>query len=247
MVEEGSTTILEARLDRDEDRIALDEARLAADEHLLRSNRRMAWIAIGLGIALVLAVTGLVIAVIAVNRDIDVVARAAPKNDSVGTAALQANAVTADKVATGAIGSRQLADNSVTRADVAHNGLTGTQIDESTLAEVPTAHRASRASSAADADKLAGAGASVYLSRLSVQHTATAMDGQTTKGPLGVHCPRGKRLVGGGAAVAGAAHGIAIVDSAPRGQDWVATAVASARVKAPWRLEVTAICAAGGG
>jgi hypothetical protein len=247
MAEDSTAIILEARLDRDEDRIALDEARLAADERLLRSNRRVAWIAIGLGIALVLAVTGLVIAVIAVNRDVDVVARAAPNDDSVGTAALQHDAVTGDKVATAAIGSRQVADNSVTGADVAHNTLTGTQIDERTLAEVPAAHGAARASSAADADKLAGATSSAYLSRVTVERAATAMDAQVTKGPFGVHCPSGKRIVGGGAAVAGAAHGIAIVGSAPQGQDWVATAVASARVTAPWRLEVTAICATGGG
>jgi hypothetical protein len=247
MADDRTSTILEARLDRDEDRIIADEQRIAADEALLRSNRRIAWIAIGLGIALVLAVTGLVIAVIAVNRSVDVVARAAPKNNSVGTAALQDGAVTAAKVATAAIGTRQLADNSVTGSDVVHNSLTGTQIDESTLAEVPTAHHSARAGGAADADKLAGASASVYLSRVSVQRAVTATDDQATKGPLGAHCASGKRIVGGGAAVAGAAHGIAIVRSAPKGQDWIATAVANSKVTSPWRLEVSAVCATGGG
>ncbi len=247
MADDRSTTILEARLDRDEDRIADDEARLAADEQLIRSNRFIAWIAIGLGVALVVAVTGLVIALVAVNRDVDVVAKAAPKDGSVGTAALQDRAVTADKVADGAIGSRQLADNSVKAADVAHNTLTGTQIDEGALAEVPAAHRASRASSAADADKLAGLSSSAFLSHVAAQRTASATDEHATKGPLAAHCPSGQRVVGGGAAVDGAARGIAIVRSAPDGQDWVAVAVADRRTTTPWRLVVTAICAAGGG
>lgn len=247
--------ILEARLDRDEDRLREDELRLEADEKILRSSRIVALVAIVLASTLVLAVTGLIIGLLALNRNIDVVANAPPKHDSVTTAALQDGAVTTDKLAHGAVGndavaegaikSRQLAAGAVQANDVAGNSLTGDQIDEQTLAEVPSA---TRARTAHDAQALGGLKSSTYLSRVRIQRVASATDTGATKGPVTARCPSGTRIVGGGAAVEGASRGVAIVRSAPNDKaGWVAVADAYDDAGTPWRLVVTAICAAGGG
>lgn len=246
-------TMLDLRLRREEARIRRDEARLAADEKILRSNRFLASVAALLAGTLVLAVAGLVVAFMALHRDLDVVAGAAPKDDSVGTAALQDRAVTAgklaagsvgrDAVAAGAIGTRQLAAGSVTASRVAGNGLTGKQIDEQTLATVPGAAVAVNAD---NARRLAGRGSSAYLSGVTTQRAASATDIARTKGPVVAHCPAGRRIVGGGAAVDGVSSGVAIVRSSPDANDWVAVASAYGRTGAPWRLVVTAICGAGG-
>jgi hypothetical protein len=47
--------------------------------------------------------------------------------------------------------------------------------------------------------------------------------------------------------VDGTSHGVALVRNAPgSGREWVAAAAAYSRPVAPWRLVVTAMCAAGG-
>jgi hypothetical protein len=247
------STMLDVRLRREEARIRRDEARLAADERILTSNRYIASMAAVLAGLLVLAVAGLVVALMALHRDVDVVARAVPKDDSVGTAALQDRAVTAGKLAAGsvardalvpgAIGPRQLAAGSVTASRVAGDGLTGEQIDEQTLATVPGAVSALRAE---DARRLAGRSSSAYLSGVTTRRAASSTDTVRTKGPVVAQCPAGRRIVGGGAAVDGVSSGVAIVRSAPDADDWVAVASAYGRTGAAWRLVVTAICAAGG-
>jgi hypothetical protein len=76
--------------------------------------------------------------------------------------------------------------------------------------------------------------------------TTSLRDAQPSKGPLIARCPAGTRVVSGGAAVRGAARGVALVANAPDGDAaWMATAVATTR--RVWRLVVTAVCATGGG
>ena len=106
---------------------------------------------------LVIAVAGLVISLVALNRDVDTLARRAP-DGSVSAAAIQPGAVTAAKLAhgavsggairTGAVGTDQLAPGAVTDARVARDALTGAAIAEPTLARVPAATRAARARAA---------------------------------------------------------------------------------------------------
>lgn len=269
---------LEERLRRDEDRLRADEARLtadeariAADEKVLRTNRLVARIAIVLGATLAVAVAGLTLSLFALNRDIETVARAAPKDDSVGTTALQHAAVTSDKLAVGAVtsaavadhglaredlgrasvGSFQLARGAVTAADVRHDALSGAQIDEQTLHGVASAQAAARAQTAetaGNAGHLGGVNASAYVSKITVVHAESASSLRAVKGPLAARCPSGTRIISGGAAVDGTSHGVAIARSAPNsGEDWVAVANAYHRPTVPWRLIVTAVCVSGGG
>jgi hypothetical protein len=262
-----TTDALEERIRRDEARLLADEARIAEDEHDLRTNRLVARIAVVLAGTLLIAVAGLTISLFALNRDIETVAKAAPKDDSVGTTALKDSAVTAAKLAPGAVGTAALADGGVRRADlgaqavghvqlrpgsvtganVRRNALTGVQIDERTLRNVASAQSAVRANTAHDAQSLGGAAASAYLSRIMIVRAASSANQQRTKGPIAARCPTGMRIVAGGAAVDGTSHGVAIARSAPNGdQDWVAVANSYHRPTVPWRLVVSAVCVAGG-
>jgi hypothetical protein len=259
--------ILEARLQIDEDRLRADEARMAADERLLRANRLVARIAIVLAGTLIIAVAGLTVSLFALNRNIETVAKAAPKDDSVGPAALKVGAVTASKIAPGsvstdaiaaagvrradiapgAVGGAQIAVGSVTRGDVRHDTLTGAQIDEGTLRHVASAQTTAHAVTASDAQALGGVSSSSYVSRITVVRAATPASRQRTKGPVAARCPSGMRVVSGGAAVDGTSHGVAIARSAPdAGESWTAVANSYRAPTVPWRLLVTAICVTGG-
>ena len=248
---------------------------------------------------LALVIAALVLSIIGVNRDIEAVAKAVPKDDSVGAAAIVAGAVTADKLAAGAVGTAAIADGAVTApklakgavtsaslaagavgnaaigngavgrdklangsvngAKVANDSLTGDDIKESTLAKVPAAAKAdtaAKASSATTADsatkagnasKLGGVAAAAFLSGVRFVQAESADDLKPQKGPLTATCPSGSRVIGGGAAVLGVDHGVALVRNAPDGETrWVGKAEAFRDPGGPWRLVVTAICAAGG-
>ena len=261
MSEQARTDQLEARLAADEARLAVDERRLAADEVRLKADeedvkesRVVAWLGIGLVIVLSVALAALVVALLALQRDVGSIARSAP-TDSVSTAAIRDAAVTTSKlepgavdrtaVSGGAIGSAQLANDAVAGVNVAANSLTGADVNESKLATVPSAQNAD---SATDAERLGGLGSSAYLSRLSTMRAESVLDAQRTKGPLSAQCPSGARVVSGGAAVEGVTSHTSILASTPQGQSaWTATAHASGSPAPTWRLIVTAICATGGG
>jgi hypothetical protein len=243
---------LELRLARDEARLERDEARLAADEQAARSTRALSLTGVAIAGALVLATAALVVATVALRRDVHAIRVLAPPG-SVATASLRDGAVTADKlapgavtpdaIAAGAIGPTQLAPNAVSSPAVAPDALTGADIRESTLAPVP---QAGRTATAADAQRLAGAGPSAYLAHVRTVRVSTELSTLATKGPLRATCPEGTNVVSGGVAVEGAVSGIAIVRSAPDQHGWSATAHRSRHYANPWRLVVTAICGRGG-
>jgi len=277
---------LEARLEE-------DERRLAEEEKEVRRN----WaLVIALGLLLALTVAALVVSVVALNRDIEAVAKAEPKEGSVGTAALEDGAVTSDKLAGGAVGAAQLAEGAVTAAalgeasvttaalapgavtsvalapqavvnaalapqsvgtkklldgavtgdKVATDTLTGVHIRESTLEAVPEALQAAEAAQADNAARLGGRVPSAYLSGVQLV-AVSSEDDLTAVKQLTATCPEGTFVIGGGAAIDEALQAVAIVASAPSGESgWVAAAVALPALRTPWRLTVTAICAAGG-
>ena len=236
---------LEKRVIRDEIRLARDEERIAQEENWIRRNWRLELVLAGL---LALTIAALVLSIVALNRDIDELAAAAPRDDSVSASVIQDGAVVASKLATGAVSARA----------VGADALTGTQIDETTLKRVPraaiaaeagTAARANRATSAARADDaaaLGGVAASRYLNGLSVVRAETATSTLAVKGPVSATCPAGSTIVAGGASIDGAAR-VALTTSAPDGDDsWLAEAAAIGTPSAPWRIVVTAVCTRGG-
>jgi hypothetical protein len=244
---------LRGRLVRDEIRLAHDEERIEEDERWIRRNWRLA---LALSGVLAITIVALVLSIVALNRDIDSVATATPKDASVGTAALQDGAVTAGKLAKGAVTPAALAGAAVTKSAIADgavtsravpaNGLTGADIDEATLGQVPSAKTASTAASASDATALGGLAAAKYLNRPTVVTTRSSTSTLAAKGPLSATCPSGTRVVSGGATIDGAAR-VAITSSAPDGTDeWIASAAAIGTPSGPWSLEVIAVCAHGG-
>ncbi len=251
---------LEQRLAADEARLAADEARLARGEAELEAerveiheNRIVAWFGVGLALALVVAVTALVIGLVALRGDVGSIRRAAAE-DSVATQSLRDDAVTTEKLATGsvtrddiasaAIGTAEIAPDQVTGAHVARNALTGADLSERSLRTVPSAREAREA---VNATRLGGLPARVYLSQVSDVRAATPTDARPVKGPLAARCPAGSRVISGGAAIRGAAAGAALVANEPDdATGWTATARVVSRERPVWRLVVTAVCAAGG-
>src|SRR5262245_56791643 len=78
-----------------------------------RRLRRLKALLLTMGGLLVLTIAALAISVVMLDRDIDAVARAAPKDDSVGTSALRAGAVTSPKLAADAVARGTIADAAV--------------------------------------------------------------------------------------------------------------------------------------
>jgi len=262
--DEQRLTADEQRLSRDERRLTQDEVRLGGDEQWIERTWRLE---IVLAVLLALTIAALITSLIALNRNIDAVATAEPKNNSVGPAALQAAAVTDTKLADGAVtrakiaagavastalapgsvGTKKIADAAVTGPKVAQNSLTGANIDETTLGLVPSASHAATADQAGNASALAGVTAASYLSGKTVVQVATTTTLHQSKGPITATCPAGTSIVAGGASIDGATSGIAITTSTPNGDTaWVAEAAALDKPDAPWRIVVTAICARGG-
>jgi hypothetical protein len=114
---------LEARLEEDERRLAEEEQGV-----------QRTWL-LGLALAAVIGLTiaALVISVIALNRDIEAVAKADPKDDSVGTAALQDGAVTREKLAAQAVGADQLAGGAVSAAALADGAVSAAALADGSV------------------------------------------------------------------------------------------------------------------
>lgn len=243
----------EVRLAADEARLARDEARLEAEHVEVRENRIVAWFGVGLALVLVVAVTALVIGLVALRGDVGAIRRAAA-DDSVATQSLRDDAVTTEKLATGsvtrddvasgAIGAAKIAPDAVTGAHVAPDSLTGEDLSERSLRTVPAARRSRFA---ADAARLAGRPAQTYLADVVDVSAATVTDARRVKGPLLARCPSGTRVISGGAAILGAVTGAALIRNGPdAGTGWAATARVTRSDSPAWRLVVTAVCATGG-
>ncbi|MFN8122347.1 MAG: hypothetical protein U0237_07950 [Thermoleophilia bacterium] len=109
---------LENRLEADEARMARDERRMEDDERRMAQEERWIRRSWRLEVALValLGLTGgaLFMSWFALNRDVEAVARAAPKENSVGTGAIRSGAVTGDKLADGSVTASKLTRGAVT-------------------------------------------------------------------------------------------------------------------------------------
>ena len=226
----------EALLADDEARLARDEQRLAADEDTARLARRLSVMSFALAVVLAIAMTGVVIGVIAVREDVDAISTTVP-DDSVATSSIQ------DAAVTGA----QLADRSVTAAKVRRDSLTGAHVREGALGMVPAARVARTARNALNASELGGLPKWAYVSGIETAVASSATDTRATKGALVAHCPFGTHVISGGAAIQGPVRGVALVRSEPSGTEaWLAAAAGNRTLSTPWRLVVRAICATGG-
>ena len=223
-----------------ESEIQQEERRIQADERKIHMNRVLVITALGL---LALTVTALILSIIALNRDIEAVAKATPKDNSVSTSSIQDGAVTGTKIANAAVNADKLGAKAVNGAKVANDSLTGVQINEASLTQVPAAAKAGTAN---NATQLGGTAAGAYIHGVKIVQTATDTTSAALKGPTVATCPSGTRVIGGGAEVTGARN-VAIIESAPSGTSgWSAIAGLQTGSAPSWGLTVFAICAAGG-
>jgi hypothetical protein len=117
-------------------------------------------------------------------------------------------------------------DRSLTGADLADNTLGDREIDEPQL----------------DLNRLGGISATRYVKNVTRVETRTANDAVTPKAAPPARCPKGKRLIGGGArVVAPAVVPVALAVNGPDGTAWTALAYATAPT-GNWQLVNVAIC-----
>ena len=139
-------------------------------------------------------------------------------------------------VGNGTLQSRDLRDGAVRGVDVNNGSLGGPDLADNTLGDREINEPA------LDIQRLAGVDASRYLKNVRRVQTATANDPTTPKLAPRAGCPKGKRLLGGGASVvAPAGTPVALSVSGPGGNGWDASAYATAAT-GNWQLVAVAIC-----
>jgi hypothetical protein len=126
----------------------------------------------------------------------------------------------------GVLSGADVRDGSLAGADLATNALGDREIDEPQL----------------DINRLGGVSATRYVKNVTRVETRTANDAVTPKGAPPAKCPKGKRLIGGGArVVAPAPVPVALSVIGPDGAAWAAVAYATAPT-GNWQLVNVAIC-----
>ena len=95
---------------------------------------------------------------------------------------------------------------------------------------------------ALDIQRLAGVDAARYVKNVRRVRSETASDAVTPKATPPVNCPKGKRVLGGGARiVAPVGTPVALSVNTPNGNGWQAAAYATGPT-GNWQLVATAIC-----
>jgi hypothetical protein len=126
----------------------------------------------------------------------------------------------------GALRGVDINDRSVGGVDLAPNSLGDREVDETKL----------------DINRLGGIRSGKFVQRIQRVQSATANDPVTPKVTPPARCPKGTRLLGGGArVVAPVGTPVAISTSAPRGRGWEAVAYATVPT-GNWQLVAYALC-----
>jgi len=126
----------------------------------------------------------------------------------------------------GVLSGADVRDGSLVGADIATNALGDREIDEPQL----------------DINRLGNISVTRYVKNVTRVETRTASDAATPKAAAPATCPKGKRLIGGGARViAPAPVPVALSVNGPDGAAWIAAAYATAPT-GNWQLVNTAIC-----
>lgn len=139
-------------------------------------------------------------------------------------------------IANSTLRSRDIQDGVLTGADVRDRSLSGAELATNTLGDREIAEPQ------LDINRLGGIGVSRYVKNVVRVETRSANDAVTPKVAPPAACPRGKRLVGGGARVVAAAFSpVALAANGPAGGAWLAAAYATAPT-GNWQLVNVAIC-----
>lgn len=168
------------------------------------------------------------------------------KNDSVQSSDVRDGSLQGRDVTNSTLQSRDLADGTVQSRDVRDGALRGVDVNDRSLGGIDLASNTlgdrEIDETKLDIQRLGGVDASRYVRSVTRPQTQTANDPGTPKAAPLARCPRGKRLLGGGARVVAATPvPVAVTTSAPNGRAWEATAYATAPT-GNWQLVAYAIC-----
>ncbi len=139
-------------------------------------------------------------------------------------------------IANGTVQSRDLRDGAVRGVDINNRSIGGPDLADNTLGDREINEPA------LDIQRLGGIDAARFVKNVRRVQAASANDPVTPKATPRANCPRGKRLLGGGArVVAPAGTPVALTASGPVGNGWEASAYATAAT-GNWQVVSTAIC-----
>jgi hypothetical protein len=179
---------------------------------------------------------GMVVACVALGvalggTSVAAVTQVVPRS-SVGTVQLKNNAVSTAKLRNQAVTGAKIRSNTITSSDVRNGSLIRADFAPGQLVE-----------------NVPGEPGQPGISGLQRVVGTTAMSSVNSKS-VTVSCPSGKRVVGGGARVAGSgSNRISVVESYPDANEskWNARATEVVSTTATWELEAYALCAIVGG
>jgi hypothetical protein len=139
-------------------------------------------------------------------------------------------------IANGTVQSRDLRDGAVRGIDINDRSLGGSDLADNTLGDREINEPA------LDIQRLGGIDAARYVKNVRRVQTETANDASTPKSAPPANCPKGKRLLGGGArVVAPVGTPVALTANGPGPSGWQASAYATAAT-GNWQLVSVAIC-----
>jgi hypothetical protein len=165
---------------------------------------------------------------------------------SINSREIQNGTVQSRDVRDGALKGRDIANGTLRSRDVEDGVLSGVDVRDGSLAgpDLATNSLGDREidESQLDINRLGGIGVSRYVKNVTRVETRTENDAATPKAALPARCPKGKRLIGGGARVlAPAPVPVALSVNGPDGNAWTALAYATAPT-GNWQLVNVAIC-----
>jgi hypothetical protein len=158
------------------------------------------------------------------------------ENNTVQTQDVRNSGLGGRDVRNGTLQSRDVRDGALRGVDINNRSLGGTDLADNTLGDREIDEPA------LDIQRLAGVDAARYVKNVSRVETRTANDATTPKSTPRATCPKGKKVLGGGArVVAPAGAPVALSASGPLGNSWEGSAYATAAT-GNWQLVAVAIC-----
>jgi hypothetical protein len=158
------------------------------------------------------------------------------QNGTVQSRDVRDGALKGRDIANGTLRSRDVEDGVLSGADVRDGSLAGADLATNTVGDREIEE------SQLDLNRLGGVSATRYVKNVTRVETRTANDPATPKAAPPATCPKGKRLIGGGARVVAATPvPVALTVNGPDGRAWTAVAYATAPT-GNWQLVNTAIC-----
>jgi hypothetical protein len=158
------------------------------------------------------------------------------ENNTIQTQDVRNGGLGSGDVSNGSLQSRDLRDGAVRGVDVNDRSLGGSDLADNTLGDREINEPA------LDIQRLAGVDAARYVKKVRRVQTATANDAATPKSAPRASCPKGTKLLGGGArVVAPAGTPVALTINGPSSNGWDASAYATAAT-GNWQLVSVAIC-----